>query len=41
MSKHGGRLVVEPFTLPGTGRGCNSLDPAGVLTGPDAYDSQE
>jgi predicted enzyme related to lactoylglutathione lyase len=41
VREHGGRLVVEPFTLPGTGRGCNILDPAGVLIGLDAYDSQE
>jgi hypothetical protein len=28
-----GSLVVEPFTLPGAGRGCYIIDPAGVLTG--------
>lgn len=37
----GGRLAGGPFTLPGTGRGCCTLDPAGVLTGLHAYDSQE
>jgi hypothetical protein len=26
VREHGGRLVVEPFTLPGTGRGCYILD---------------
>ena len=36
-----GRLVVGPLTLPGTGRGCYILDPAGVLIGLHAYDSQE
>jgi len=37
---HGGRLVVEPFTLPGVGRGCYITDPAGVLMGLHAYDPQ-
>jgi predicted enzyme related to lactoylglutathione lyase len=41
VREHEGRLVVGPFMLPGTGRGCNVLDPAGVLIGLDAYDFQE
>ena len=41
VREHGGRPVVEPFTLPGTRRGRNILDPADVLVGLDAYDSQE
>ena len=41
VREHGGRLVVGPFTLPGTGRGCYILDPAGVLIGLHAYDFQE
>ncbi|MET7402121.1 VOC family protein [Dactylosporangium sp. NPDC005572] len=35
---HGGRVVVEPFTLPGVGKGCYVVDPAGVLLGLHAYD---
>jgi predicted enzyme related to lactoylglutathione lyase len=38
VAEHGGRLVVEPFTLPGVGRGCYILDPAGLLIGLHAYD---
>jgi predicted enzyme related to lactoylglutathione lyase len=41
VREHGGRLLVESFTLPGAGRGRNVLDPADVLIGLDAYDSQE
>ncbi len=41
VREHGGRLVVGPFTLPGTGRGCYILGPAGVLIGLRAYDSKE
>jgi predicted enzyme related to lactoylglutathione lyase len=35
---HGGQVVVEPFTLPGVGRGCYVTDPTGVLIGLHAYD---
>lgn len=38
VKKHGGQVVVEPFTLPGVGRGCYIVDPAGVLVGLHAYD---
>jgi hypothetical protein len=41
VREHGGRLVIEPFTLPGAESGCNILDLADVLIGLDAYDSQE
>ncbi len=42
VREHGGRLVVGPLTtLPGTGRGYYIPDPAGVLIGLHAYDSQE
>lgn len=40
VREHGGTLVVEPFTLPGVGRGCYIVDPAGVLIGLHAYDPQ-
>jgi predicted enzyme related to lactoylglutathione lyase len=36
--EHGGTVVVEPFTVPGVGRGCYLVDPAGVLLGLHAYD---
>ena len=35
----GGAIVVEPFTLPGVGRGCYLTDPAGLLIGLHEYDS--
>jgi predicted enzyme related to lactoylglutathione lyase len=34
----GGAIVVEPFTIPGVGRGCYFTDPAGVLVGMHEYD---
>lgn len=30
---HGAQMVVEPFTIPGVGRGCYITDSAGVLVG--------
>ena len=30
---HGGTVVVDTFTIPGVGRGCYLVDPAGVLVG--------
>jgi predicted enzyme related to lactoylglutathione lyase len=30
---HGGTIVVEPFTIPGVGRGCYFTDPTGVIVG--------
>jgi uncharacterized protein len=30
---HGGTQVVEPFEIPGVGRGCYIVDPVGVLIG--------
>jgi predicted enzyme related to lactoylglutathione lyase len=38
VGKAGGRVVVEPFTIEGVGRGCYILDPAGLLIGLHAYD---
>ena len=38
VTDHGGRLVVEPFTITGVGRGCYVVDPTGVLLGLHAYD---
>jgi predicted enzyme related to lactoylglutathione lyase len=35
----GGVVVVEPFTLPGVGRGCYVTDPAGLLLGLHEYDA--
>jgi hypothetical protein len=35
---HGGTVVVEPFSIPGVGRGCYVVDPAGVLLGLHEYD---
>jgi predicted enzyme related to lactoylglutathione lyase len=35
----GGAIVVEPFTLPGVGRGCYLTDPAGLLIGLHGYES--
>ena len=35
---HGGTVVVEPFSIPGVGRGCYVVDPAGVLIGLHEYD---
>jgi uncharacterized protein len=34
----GGAIVVEPFTLPGVGRGCYFTDPTGLLAGLHEYD---
>ena len=31
--EHGGTIVVEPFTIPGVGRGCYFTDPTGVIVG--------
>jgi predicted enzyme related to lactoylglutathione lyase len=36
----GGAIVVEPFTLPGVGRGCYFTDPTGLLAGLHEYDPQ-
>lgn len=30
---HGGTILVEPFTIPGVGRGCYFTDPTGVVVG--------
>jgi predicted enzyme related to lactoylglutathione lyase len=30
---HGGTIVVEPFAIPGVGRGCSFTDPTGVVVG--------
>jgi len=35
----GGTIVVEPYTIPGVGRGCYLTDPAGVLLGLHEYDA--
>lgn len=35
----GGRVVVDPFTIDGVGRGCYIVDPAGLLVGLHAYDT--
>jgi uncharacterized protein len=34
----GGRVVVDPFTIDGVGRGCYITDPTGLLVGLHAYD---
>ena len=39
VAAHGGTVVVEPFTVPGVGRGCYVVDPTGLLIGLHAYDS--
>jgi uncharacterized protein len=31
--EHGGTVVVEPFTIPGVGRGCYFTDPSGLIVG--------
>jgi predicted enzyme related to lactoylglutathione lyase len=36
--KHGGTIVVPPFTIGGVGRGAYLTDPAGVLFGLHMYD---
>jgi predicted enzyme related to lactoylglutathione lyase len=36
--EHGGTVVLEPFAIPGVGRGCSAVDPAGVLIGLHEYD---
>lgn len=33
VAENGGSVVVEPFTIPGVGRGCYATDPAGLLIG--------
>jgi uncharacterized protein len=33
VAAHGGTVVVEPFTIPGVGRGCYFTDPTGVIVG--------
>jgi predicted enzyme related to lactoylglutathione lyase len=38
VSACGGTVVVEPFTIPGVGRGCYFVDPTGLLVGLHAYD---
>ena len=38
LESSGGTVVVEPFTLPGVGRGCYVTDPAGLLIGLHEYD---
>ena len=40
LEQGGGTIVVEPFTLPGVGRGCYFTDPAGLLVGLHEYDPQ-
>ena len=37
VARHGGTVVVEPFTVEGVGRGCYVVDPAGLLIGLHAY----
>jgi predicted enzyme related to lactoylglutathione lyase len=39
LESAGGTIVVEPFTLPGVGRGCYLTDPAGLLLGLHEYDA--
>jgi uncharacterized protein len=39
LESSGGTVVVEPFTMPGVGRGCYVTDPAGLLIGLHEYDS--
>lgn len=34
----GGSVVVEPLVVPGVGRGCYVVEPAGLLVGLHAYD---
>jgi predicted enzyme related to lactoylglutathione lyase len=41
VAAHGGTVVVEPFTLPGVGRGCYVVDPTGLLVGLHAYDAAD
>jgi predicted enzyme related to lactoylglutathione lyase len=36
----GATVVVEPFAVPGVGRGGYAVDPAGLLIGLHEYDSQ-
>lgn len=38
LESAGGTVVVEPFALPGVGRGCYVTDPAGLLLGLHEYD---
>ena len=35
----GGKMVVEPFSIPGVGNGCYILDPAGLLIGLHEYEA--
>ncbi|GAA1372085.1 VOC family protein [Catellatospora chokoriensis] len=39
VRRHGGTVVVEPFTITGVGQGCYITDPAGLLIGLHAYDA--
>jgi predicted enzyme related to lactoylglutathione lyase len=38
VSANGGKVVVDPFSIDGVGRGCYVVDPAGLLIGLHAYD---
>jgi len=37
----GGKVVVDPFTIEGVGRGCYVVDPAGLLLGLHCYDGSD
>ena len=39
VTDHNGKVVVEPFTIEGVGRGCYVIDPTGLLIGLHAYDT--
>ena len=39
LESAGGTVVVEPFSMPGVGRGCYVTDPAGLLLGLHEYDT--
>jgi predicted enzyme related to lactoylglutathione lyase len=39
VTEHGGTVVVEPFAIPGVGRGCYVVDPTGLLIGLHHYDA--
>lgn len=38
IDEHGGTVVVEPFVIPGVGRGCYFTDPTGLIVGLHEYD---
>jgi len=38
LERHGGTVVVPPFTLGGVGRGAYVTDPTGILVGLHMYD---